>query len=302
MATEYRSSGTHIFSERRKNPLPSGRGGCQFTKLGLESFDPVSFAHLRSACAVFALAATAAFSARHHGRIRLNIRDHLLAVFLGMLGMACFPFCFSLAMKYTSAANAGLIFGATPVAVALISWIFSMEELDRKQLKGLVLSFAGIVFIMLPEGLSFSLSTLKGDLLMTAAMLNWALYTVINRFVRTDLPALQFTAYAALWGAAGLTVMSSGRLAGLDLNEVKTVSWLGGLCAGILSTAVSYVIWNTSVQAVGPSKTAVYLNLVPLVAGVSGFILLNESLGWNHLPSAVLIIAGVLMTRGGGPH
>ena len=38
--------------------------------------------------------------------------------------------------------------------------------------------------------------------------------------------------------------------------------------------------------------------MVPLVAAVSGFILLNESLGWPHLLAAGLIISGVVMTRG----
>ena len=269
-----------------------------FTKLGLESFDPMSFANLRVASAVVALIAMAALNAKHHGPIHMDLRDHLLAVILGLLGMACFPFCFSLAMKYTSAANAGLIFGTTPVAVALISWVLGLERLNGKQVQGLLLSFAGIAVILLPQGINFSFTTLRGDLLMIGAMLNWAFYTVINRFVRTGQSTLQFTAYGSLWGVAGLALLSFGDLASFAVAEVKPVSWLGGLCTGVLSTAVSYVIWNNTVRFVGPAKTAVYLNLVPLVAAVSGFILLNESLGWAHLLAAALIVTGVLLTRG----
>ncbi len=269
-----------------------------FTKLGLESFDPLSFAHVRVASAVVALVVMAALNAKHHGPIHMDFHDHLLAVILGLLGMACFPFCFSLAMKYTSAANAGLIFGTTPVAVALISWVLGLERLNGKQVQGLLFSFAGIAVILLPQGINFSFDTLRGDLLMIGAMLNWALYTVINRFVRTGQSTLQFTAYGALWGIAGLTLLSLGDLPSLHVGEVKPVSWIGGLCAGVLSTAVSYVIWNNTVRSLGPAKTVVYLNLVPLVAAISGFILLNEALGWPHFVAAGLIITGVLMTRG----
>ncbi len=269
-----------------------------FTKLGLESLDPLPFAHLRVASAVLALSLMAMVNARHHGPLRLNGGDHLLAAVLGFLGMACFPFCFSLAMNYTSAANAGLIFGATPVAVAFISRLLGLERLDKRQWQGLLLSFAGIVVILLPRGVDFSVATVRGDLLMVGAMLNWALYTVINRFVRKDRSGLQFTAYASLWGAAGLTLLSLNALSGLAVAQVKPVSWFAGLCAGILGTAISYVIWNNTVQAIGPARTAVYLNLVPLIAAVSGFIILNESLGWQHLLASLLIIPGVLMTRG----
>ncbi|MCF8112085.1 MAG: DMT family transporter [Desulfobacteraceae bacterium] len=269
-----------------------------FTKLGLQSLDPLSFANLRVASAALALVAMAAFTARHHAMARMNFKDNLLALVLGLLGMACFPFCFSLAMNFTSAANAGLIFGTTPVAVALISRLLGMEQLKGRQWNGLLLSVAGISVILLPAGADFSFTTLQGDLLMVAAMLNWALYTVVGRFVPQKHSGLQFTAYGALWGVAGLSLLSIETLAGLAPGEVKAVSWLGGLCAGVLGTAVSYVIWNNTVRVIGPARTAVYLNLVPLIAAVSGFIILNESLGWQHLLAACLIIPGILMTRG----
>ena len=268
-----------------------------FTKLGLESLDPLSFAHLRIASAVLALVLMAALNARQHGAVCLDFNDHLLAAGLGLLGMACFPFCFSLAMNHTSAANAGLIFGATPVAVAFISRLLGLERLEKRQWQGFFLSFAGIAVILVPRGIDFSLETIRGDLLMVGAMLNWALYTVINRFVRSDRSGLQFTAYGSLWGIAGLTLLSANELAGLPVSQVKPVSWMGGLCAGILGTAISYVIWNNTVQTIGPARTAVYLNLVPLIAAISGFIILHESLEWPHLLAAGMIIPGVFMTR-----
>lgn len=268
-----------------------------FTKLGLKSLDPLSFANLRMASAALVLMIMAAFTAGHHKQVRMDFREHLLAVGLGLLGMACFPFCFSLAMNYTSAANAGLIFGTTPVAVALISRLIGMERLNKMQWAGLLLSLAGIAVILLPRGADFSFTSLKGDLLMTAAMLNWALYTVANRFVPSTRSALKFTAYGSIWGAAGLSLLSFNTLAGLPVAEIKPESWLGGLCAGVLGTALSYVIWNNTVRNMGPAKTAVYLNLVPLIAAVSGFFLLNESLGLQHLAAVCLIVPGVLMTR-----
>ncbi|MFP4158624.1 MAG: DMT family transporter [Desulfobacterales bacterium] len=269
-----------------------------FTKLGLKSLDPLSFANLRVASAALALVLMVSLTQGSHCRLRMNFAEHLLACGLGLLGMACFPFCFSLAMNHTSAANAGLIFGATPVAVALISRMLGMERLDGRQWCGLLLSFSGIAVIMLHGKAGFSLETIRGDLMMVAAMLNWALYTVINRFVPSEHSGLRFAAYGSLWGIAGLSILSLNNFAGLAFQEVEPVSWLGGLCAGILGTAVSYVIYNNTVRLIGPAKTAVYLNLVPLIAAVSGFIILNESLGIQHMVAACFIIPGVFMTRG----
>ncbi|MFW6334415.1 MAG: DMT family transporter [Desulfosalsimonas sp.] len=270
-----------------------------FTKLGLKSLDPLSFANLRVAVAALALAVMAVFAAGTEAGGRMGAKDHFLAAGLGLLGMACFPFFFSLAMNYTSAANAGLIFGTTPVAVALISSIAGLERLGILQWTGLLLSFAGIAFIIVPSGLQVRPETIQGDLLMVAAMLNWSLYTVLNRFVPGRHSGLRFTACASLWGIAGLSLLSLGTLADLNPGQILPVSWLGGVCAGLFGTAVSYVIWNNAVRNIGPSKTAVYLNLVPLIASVSGFVILGEVIGMYHLIAAMFIIPGVIMTRKG---
>lgn len=268
-----------------------------FTKLGLKSLDPLSFALLRVASAVLVLVLVAWVDTRYHGPVNMTFRDHLLAFALGFIGMACFPFCFSLAMNYTSTANAGLIFGTTPVAVALICRLTGLERLDKWQWTGLFLSFMGIVVIMAPQEIELTLQTIRGDLLMLGAMLNWALYTVINRFAPAGPSALQFTAYGALWGIIALTLLGANNLAAIPLKEIQPASWAGVLCAGLLSTALAYVVWNNTVKTAGPTKTAVYLNLVPIVAAISGFLLLNESLGWQHLLAAGLILPGVMMTR-----
>lgn len=268
-----------------------------FTKLGLKSLDPLSFANLRIASAVVVLAVLAVWHASRHGPVRLNFSEHVLAVLLGVLGMACFPFCFSLAMNYTSAANAGLIFGTTPVVVAAMSWMLGMEHFGSRQWIGLILSFAGIACIMADRGIDVSAASMGGDLLMVLAMLIWAVYTVVNRFVKQSHSSLQITAYGGLWGAAALAVASFGHLAAVSVSEITPQSWLGGLCAGVLGTALSYVVWNSSVKSAGPGKTAVYLNLVPIVAALSGFLILNESPGWPHLIAAVFVITGVLLTK-----
>jgi len=270
-----------------------------FTKLGLRSLDPLPFAVLRTGSAVVLLNGLAAFQAWRGGASRLAWPDHLFAVVAGLLGMACFPFCFSLAMGWTSSANGGLIFGTTPVVVGLISLLLGLERFSLESWLGLLLSVTGILLLVGPKDLSFGGGSALGDLVMVGAMLVWALYTVLNRFASGRVSTLQLTAYASLWGFTGLTVLSLPQLLQTDWGQVQGISWLGGLLAGILGTGLSYVLWNLNVKRVGPARTAVFLNFVPVVALLSGYALLDEPARWLHLPASLAVLAGVFLTKAG---
>ncbi len=268
-----------------------------FTKLGLKSFDPVTFATLRTISAAIALNILGVLHIRTKGACRFRIQDHILALFLGLLGMAFFPWTFSLAMQATSSANGGLIFGTTPVVVGLISIILGMDRSSPGNWVGVMLSFIGILLIINPKEISFSSNTFTGDLLMTGAMFTWAVYTVANRLAPTRISPLQLTAYASLWGTSAIIAISLPELSQQSWGKVLPVSWLGAILSGVLATALSYVLWNKNVKQVGPTKTAVYLNLVPLVAIISGYLILGEALYWYHLPAGLAILSGVLFTK-----
>jgi drug/metabolite transporter (DMT)-like permease len=268
-----------------------------FTKMGLQTLPPMAFAFFRTAFAAFALNACATALNRQPEAGGLGWRVHAAAALLGLCGMALFPFTFSLALTKASAVNGGLIFGATPVAVAALSALSGQERLDLVDWSGVFLSFLGILIVVRPEGLASAEQAGAGDLLMVGAMLCWAVYTVGNRSLTARHSSLYITAYGSWWGLGGMLLVSLPQLSGLDLAGVSPLSWSGAACAGLLGTAAAYVVWNRSVGSTGPARTAVYLNLVPIIAALSGYLLLDESLGLTHLAASLAILTGVTITR-----
>ena len=67
--------------------------------------------------------------------------------------------------------------------------------------------------------------------------------------------------------------------------------------ATFLSLLVAYVIWNRSVQVVGPSRTVIYMCLTPLIAVATAAVFLGERPEPLQAVGAALIIGGVLLTR-----
>jgi drug/metabolite transporter (DMT)-like permease len=90
---------------------------------------------------------------------------------------------FFTALKYTTAINSSIIAATTPMVTTLLAFVFLRTGLGRKQIFGVLLSFAGVVLTI--TGADFDV--LKqfefnvGDLWMLAAVAAWAAYGVFSK-------------------------------------------------------------------------------------------------------------------------
>jgi drug/metabolite transporter (DMT)-like permease len=73
--------------------------------------------------------------------------------------------------------------------------------------------------------------------------------------------------------------------------------WAALAYGALLSLVLAYLLWNRSVQLVGPSRTVVYMCLTPLIAVAGAAVMLGERPRPLQGVGAVLIVAGVLLSR-----
>jgi len=67
--------------------------------------------------------------------------------------------------------------------------------------------------------------------------------------------------------------------------------------SGVLALFVAYLIWYTAVFQLGPTHTAIYSNVTPIVAMVVAYLWLGEPLTLRKLAGALAVIFGVAITR-----
>ena len=79
---------------------------------------------------------------------------------------------------------------------------------------------------------------------------------------------------------------------GLSLSTVLAL-----LYAAIFAMCVAYTIWYTAVRDIGSARTSVYSNLIPIVAMMTAVLFLGEPLGPCQIIGAILVLAGVALTR-----
>jgi drug/metabolite transporter (DMT)-like permease len=219
---------------------------------------------------------------------------------LGLIGHFCYQICFAAGVDATTASNAALIIGATPALVAVASALLGRDRVTAFHWIGAAISACGI-YIVVGIGASFGGATSKGDLLVMTSVCCWTVYTIGS----VDLMKRHSPLYVT-----GMTMAIGGfSYAAVMLPSILRVDWLylsaytltALPLSAIFALCVSYLIWYAGVQRLGPARTSIYSNVVPIAGMVVARVWLGEPITRMKVAGAIAIISGVLITRIGRP-
>jgi drug/metabolite transporter (DMT)-like permease len=265
------------------------------TKGAFARFPPLAFTGVRFALASLLLVPLVR---RLEGREPLPRPVLTRLVLLGVVGNTLYQLGFISGLDRTTASNSALILAAMPSIVALLAVALGFEPLRPKVLGGVLVATVGVVLVVAARGAGFGGTTMAGDLLTLGAVICWAGYTLGLRVLPPEVSPLRVTMVTTVAGTPGLVLAGLPEMLGMDWRAVGWQGWAALGYATFLSLLVAYVIWNRSVQVVGPSRTVIYMCLTPLVAVVTAAVFLGERPMPLQAVGAALIIGGVLLTRG----
>ena len=271
-------------------------------KLALREFPEVTFNALRLVLAsgVF-LVAIAVVRARARAGRRppeppLTRAEGRLVFVLGLLGTVLYQLLFLAGIARTSVANSALIFGSTPVAVAIMASIAGHDRLSRLRWAGAALSFAGI-YALVGRRAEWSTSTLTGDALVFGGMLCWSLYSVLAQPLLRRHSPLIITGWAMASGTLVYLMFAVMPMLRTNWGAISVTSWVLMAASSLLALAFAYMVWYTAVQRIGSARTAIYSNLTPIVAMIVAALWLGEQITRPQILGAALILGGIGVTR-----
>jgi drug/metabolite transporter (DMT)-like permease len=263
-------------------------------KYATHIFNPVAFTGLRVAVAATFLLA-AAFAS---GGINLPRRDVVALLLLGALGNGLYQLFFVLGVSRTRAGNASLIVGAAPAFIALIARARGMERVRRVTLVGIGLSVLGVALVIVGSANESSGdTTMLGALLVFLGVICWSVYTIGLQPYASRIDIIKLSAVTLVGGAIPLMFASAPALIATDWSAVGIGGWLAVFYSSVISMGVAYFFWYRGLRVLGPTRTAVYSNLQPIVALLVAWAFLSETPTIFQGVGAATIIAGVFLTR-----
>jgi len=266
-------------------------------KVALEELPPLAFNGLR-----FPLAALVLFGllrVRHSPRPPIRRQDWPRLFALGVLGNVGYQLLFIYGLDATLAGNAAILLATTPVWTTLFASVLGQERPPMATWLGILATLGGMVLVVAggSRSLDFRSDALVGDLMMIGAAVVWSAYTVGGRDLTRRYGALRVTAWTLWIGTVGLVAMGIPHLARTVLTEISWMAWAGVAYAGVFALGIAYTLWYAAVRRLGSSSTAIYSNLVPVVALGVAWIWLGEVPTWIQLVGAAAVIAGITIAR-----
>lgn len=224
------------------------------------------------------------------------IRPSLGKIFiLGVLGMAVYQSLAYYAATLTTATNMGIILSLMPL-MSLTAAIISLgQRLTYGAMTGAVLSFAGVVVVVSAGSLSALLEhgLNLGDAMMLVATLAYAAYSTLLKKWHLRLPPLVLLYLQIVVAVLVLfPVFLFSDKAGLGWNNIPLV-----LYACLLASMLAPLAWMHSIKNLGPSRTTLFFNLLPLLTALIAALVLKEQLALYHLVGGVLTLGGVVLSE-----
>jgi drug/metabolite transporter (DMT)-like permease len=219
---------------------------------------------------------------------------------MGFIGVALHGLVQAYALQLTSAINSGWLIGLTPIWSAILAAIHLRERFPPRKLLGLALGFLGAVLVVTRGRFGsdvLGLPTTRGDLMILASTVNWAVYSVIGHPTLKRLGSLVATTCALLVGFVLLSIPFVSARAWGDYARLDVMGWVSVLFLGICCSGLGYLWWYGALEKIEATRVAAFLYLEPLVTLVAAVLLLGETVTMITIIGGLLLVAGVALVE-----
>lgn len=271
-------------------------------KSAFREIDPQAFNALRLLLASIVLAFASATARRlrldedFHTSARVTRHEWSRLIVLGLVGHGVYQYLFVGGLARTSVANAALIISLTPVVITLVSAVVGDERVGALHWAGTFLSLTGI-YLVVGRGGHLSGASFAGDLMMMGAVGCWTFYTLGARPLMARHSPLGVTALTMIFGTLVYVPVVSPHLWKVPWREISDADWAKLMYSSIFALCLAYTIWYAAVRRIGSARTAVYSNLLPVIAMFTAYVWLREPMGLVKLIGAAAVLCGVALTR-----
>jgi drug/metabolite transporter (DMT)-like permease len=268
-----------------------------FKKIALDEIDVLAFMAVRyTGMLVLAWAVLGWFRLR--GRpIGIGRRDVRLVVIAGVLGYTVYIPISTIGLSLTTPFSTTLLMGMSPLFAALMLAMIGTERITVRHVGGMLIAFAGLVLFLLHK-LHLALHAAGlGDLLVLAGAACFAGYSIVSKPLGGRYAFPVVIGYTCAAGAIPVIVATAPWAFAYDWSRVSAAGWASLAWTIVIPVYLAWGLWAWAAARTGVARTSVLMYLVPVIGGVTAWVVYGEGFDATKLGGAALILSGLALTR-----
>jgi drug/metabolite transporter (DMT)-like permease len=205
----------------------------------------------------------------------------------------------TVALRYIPSGLAALIAALYPLSVVIIERLFFRNtKITWVTFTGLLLGITGIGIVFYDN--AFHNQTegyILGLILSLIAMLSWSVGTIIIARNKVKINAYNATGWQMLLASFLLMIMTLVSGDTVPLSAVPASTWMAIAYLVFVSSIVAFVAFIYTMKHLEPAIAALYAYINPIVAILTGSVLMNEKLTIDILIGSAITLAGVFLVN-----
>ncbi|MCQ8784250.1 DMT family transporter [Aurantimonas sp. CSK15Z-1] len=265
-------------------------------KIAVPHVSPMVVNSLRWLIAVLVLLP---FALPHLKRDAARLRHRLVfMLLLGAIGFSGFAGLLYLAVHYTTAINVMIEQSAMPLVVFAGSFLLFGTRVSAWQIAGFLLTLIGVALTAAHGDLAtlVALDFNFGDALMMIAVLCYGSYTLLLR-LKPEVHWLSTIFVLNVGGLVGSLPLlgwewQSGAVQMPDAAGLAAVLYMA-----LFASVISQTLYIRGIEAIGPNRAGLFVNLIPIFGALLAIVLLGEELHLYHVAALACILGGIALAE-----
>ena len=228
---------------------------------------------------------------------RIRGRDIYNFIILSLIYPVVYFIAESLGLTMIQASMAAVIISTIPIFVPVGAYILYLERLTALNIAGVIISFIGVLVVVLKPDLSFSVAP-AGFLLMLLAVLAAVGYTLMVKKMTGRYSAFSITTYQNIFGTILFLPLflvferTEFTLADITLNAALNLG-----CLAVFGSSIAFILFNYGVKVLGVARTELFSNIIPVLTAIFAFVMLDEPLGIRKITGIAIVLAGLFLSQ-----
>ncbi len=229
---------------------------------------------------------------------RIDKKDWPVFLLLGCVGSFLYFVGSIFGFANVSAGVGGMLYAIQPLLIAALAASMGMERLSLSVIAGMVISFAGTIYLF-SEGLGGTSSDLIfGAVMLFFADVAWAIYVVFSKPMIKKYGAAKTTLWSLILCAPpSLVFFSSSTIT--TLQNLNGAAWASLVFLSLIGTLLSVNFWNYAAGRLPPTTVGASLYVIPPCVAIFGWLFLHESTSATTWIAGAIILFGVAVAEFG---